>query len=35
MVFEKAKKYYIKLEYLQYRLAHFLDGAGLIGVALL
>ncbi|MEE0966408.1 MAG: ROK family protein [Bacilli bacterium] len=35
MVFEKAKKYYIKPEYLQYRLAHFLDDAGLIGAALL
>ena len=35
MVFEKAKKYYIKPEYLQYKLAHFSDDAGLIGAALL
>lgn len=35
MVFEKAKKYYIKPEYLQYKLAKFSDDAGLIGAALL
>ena len=35
MVFEKAKKYYIKPEYLQYKLAYFSDDAGLIGASLL
>lgn len=35
LVFEKAKKYYIKPEYLKYKLAKFSDDAGLIGAALL
>ncbi len=35
LVFEKAKQYYIKPEYLQYKLAKFSDDAGLIGAALL
>ena len=35
MVFEKAKKYYIKPEYIQYKFAIFGDDAGLIGAALL
>ena len=35
MVFEKAKKYYIKPEYLKYKAAKFSDDAGLIGAALL
>lgn len=35
LVFEKAKKYYIKPEYIQYKLAKFSDDAGLIGAALL
>lgn len=35
LVFEKAKKYYIKPEYLKYKHAQFSDDAGLIGAALL
>ena len=35
MVFEKAKKYYIKPEYLCYKPAFFSDDAGLMGAALL
>ncbi len=35
LVFEKAKKYYIKPEFLSYKMAHFSDDAGLIGAALL
>lgn len=35
LVFEKAKKYYIKPEFLKYKLARFSDDAGLIGAALL
>ena len=35
MIFEKAKTYYIKPEYLCYKHAHFSDDAGLIGAALL
>lgn len=35
LVFEKAKKYYIKPEYLKYVPAKFSDDAGLIGAALL
>ena len=35
MVFEKAKQYYIKPEYLKYKMAYFNDDAGLIGAALL
>lgn len=35
LVFEKAKKYYIKPEYLHYVSAKFSDDAGLIGAALL
>jgi len=35
LVFEKAKKYYIKPEYLKYKHAKFSDDAGLIGAALL
>ncbi len=35
LVFEKAKQYYIKPEFLSYKLAQFSDDAGLIGAALL
>ena len=35
MVFEKAKRYYIKPEYLCYKPAFFSDDAGLIGASLL
>lgn len=35
LVFEKAKQYYIKPEFLQYKHAQFSDDAGLIGAALL
>lgn len=35
LVFEKAKQYYIKPEYIKYKLAKFSDDAGLIGAALL
>ena len=35
MIFEKAKEYYMKPEFLQYKYAKFEDDAGLIGAALL
>lgn len=35
MVFDKAKQYYIKPEYLKYKMAEFSDDAGLIGASLL